>query len=208
MSETKQDVEGVLVTVIESGSTNTVGYTVAINYDGSATAQIEGRFDLPPRSQQFPPGTIDTKTLQSLLTAVGDVSKIPTTGFRSKPASFATTTKISYEGNTSGDLQCFPQNGVGGDPAQLQADGNLVKFVETTLQQLKISVLPQPVSKGDVAVLSVSNSDCTFHVEIQNDGSAKGAVCFKTHPLAEERNYPAGTFDTTCLLSFWGGLVM
>ena len=141
MSETKEDVEGVLATIIESGSTNTVGYTVAINDDGSATAQIDGRFDLPARSRQFPPGTIDTKTLQSLLTAVGDVSKIPT-GFRVKPVSCATTTKISYAGNTSGDLQSFAQNVVGRDPALLQADENLVKFVLTTLKQLNINVYP------------------------------------------------------------------
>ena len=38
--ETKQDVEGALATMTQSGSTNTRGYTVVIRDDGSATAEI------------------------------------------------------------------------------------------------------------------------------------------------------------------------
>jgi len=198
MSEMKQDVEGVLATIIESGSTNTVGYSVTIKYDGSAMEQIDGRLDLPPRSQQFPPGTIDAKTLQSLLTAVGDVSKIPT-GFCLKPVSEATTTKISYDGKTSGDLQSFTQNVAGGDPAALQADANLVNFVQETLKKLDTDVFPHKVTDGDLAVLSGSTSDCTFNVAIHQDGSGSGSVCFRTHPLVEKRDYPAGTFDAAYL---------
>jgi len=198
MSETKQDIEEVLATIIESGSTNTVGYSVTINCNGSAVAQIDGRLDLPPRSQQFPPGTIDVRTLQSVLTAVGDVSKIPT-GFCPKPISFATTTKILYEGKSSGDLQSFSWNEAKGDPALLQADTNLVNFVQDILNRLHINVFPRTVSEGDLAVLSGSAGDCTFNVAIHQDGSGTGSVCFKTHPLVEKRDYPTGTFDVAYL---------
>ncbi len=80
----KQSVEGVLATITQSRSTNTSGYKVVIRDDGSATAEIGGASlalpTEPSRSQQFPPGAIDTKTLRRLLAEIGDVSKIPTGG--------------------------------------------------------------------------------------------------------------------------------
>ena len=137
MSETQQDVEGVLATIIESGSTNTCAYNVLIHNDGRATAEIRGTLDPMVERREFPPGSIDTKTLRSLLTAIGDVSKIPT-AFCPKPVSLGTTTTISYEGKTSGDLQCVQQQASGGDPALLQASQDLAKSVLTTRNQLKI----------------------------------------------------------------------
>jgi hypothetical protein len=139
--ETKQDVEGILATIIQSRSTNTRAYKVVIHNDGSATAEISGasfgsRIE-PPRSQQFPPGTIDTKTLRRLLTRIGDVSRIPT-GACAKSVSFGTRTQIEYAGKTSGDLQCIRQQASGGDQVPLQASEDLSRFVRTTLSQLKI----------------------------------------------------------------------
>jgi len=140
--ETKQGVEGILATIIQSRSTNTRAYKVVIHNDGSATAEISGasfgfRIE-PPRSQQFPPGTIDTKTLRRLLTGIGDVSRIPTGGCP-KSVSFGTRTQIEYAGKTSGDLQCIRQQASGGDQAPLQASEDLGRFVQTTLSQLKIN---------------------------------------------------------------------
>jgi len=139
--ETKQGVEGDLATIIQSRSTNTRGYKVVIHNDGSATAEISGAFSVfrsePARLQQFPPGTIDTKTLRRLLTAIGDVSSIPT-GRCAKSVSFGTTTQISYAGKTSGDLQCFRQQASGGDQALQRASEDLGRFVRATLSQLKI----------------------------------------------------------------------
>ena len=140
--ETKQGVEGILATIIQSGSTNTRAYRVVIHNDGSATAEISGasfasRIE-PPRSQQFPPGTIDTKTLRRLLTEIGDVSGIPTGGC-AKSVSFGTRTQIQYVSKTSGDLQCIRQPTSGGDRALLQASEDLGRFVQTTLSQLKIN---------------------------------------------------------------------
>ena len=132
----KQGVEGNLATIIQSRSTNTRVYKVVIRNDGSATAEISGGSlafrSEPPRSQQFPPGTIDTKTLQRLLTEIGDVSKFP------KSVSFGTRTQITYAGKTSGDLQCVRRQAPGGDQGPLQASEDLGRFVQTTLSQLKI----------------------------------------------------------------------
>jgi hypothetical protein len=140
--EMKPGVEGNLATIIRSRSTNTRGYKVAIHNDGSATAEISGaslavRLE-PPRSQRFPPGTIDTKTLRRLLTQIGDVSRIPTGGC-AKSVSFGTRTQIAYAGKTSGDLQCIRQQASGGDQAPLQASEDLSRFVQTALDQLKIN---------------------------------------------------------------------
>lgn len=140
--ETKQGVERNLATIIQSRSTNTRGYKVVIHNDGSATAEIGGasfasRIE-PPRSQQFPPGTIDTRTLRRLLAQIGDVSKIPTGGC-AKSVSFGTRTQIAYAGRTSGDLQCIRQPASGGDQALLQASEDLGRFVQATFSQLKIN---------------------------------------------------------------------
>ena len=137
--EANQVPEGVLAVITQSRSTNTRGYTVTIHNDGSATAEIEGATVAgraePPRSQQFPAGTIDAKTLRNLLTEIGDVSKIPTGG-SAKSVSFGTRTEITYAGKTSGDLQCVRQEPSGG--TQAQADEELGRFVQTTLGQLKV----------------------------------------------------------------------
>ena len=140
--ETKQGAEGILAIVTQSRSTNTRGYKVVIHNDGSAIADISGAdFGLrtePSRSQQFPPGAIDTKTLRRLLTEVGDVSRIPT-GYCAKSASFGTRTQITYANKTSGDLQCVRQRPSDVDQALLKASGALSRFVQATLGQLKIN---------------------------------------------------------------------
>jgi len=140
--ETKQGVEGILATITQSRSTNTRGYKVVIRNDGSATAEIgDASFGLrtePSRSQQFPPGTIDTKMLQRLLTEIGDVSRIPTGGC-AKSVSFGTRTEITYAGKTSGDLRCIRPQASDADQAPLKASEDLGRFVQTTLGQLKIN---------------------------------------------------------------------
>jgi hypothetical protein len=140
--ETKQGVEGILAIITQSRSTNSRGYKVVIHDDGSATTEIGGASSAlrtePSRSQQFPPGTIDTKTLRHLLTEIGDVSRIPTGGC-AKSISFGTRTQITYAGKTSGDLQCIRQQASDGDRAPLRVSEDLGRFVQTTLGQLKIN---------------------------------------------------------------------
>jgi hypothetical protein len=135
----KLPLKGILATITQSRSTNTLGYEVVIHNDGSASAKIGGTsFAHPSRSQEFPPGTIDTDTLRNLLTYVGDVSKIPTADCP-KSASFGTRTQITYESKTSGDLQCIRKQASDGDKATMQASEYLGAFVQTTLGQLKIN---------------------------------------------------------------------
>ena len=141
-AEQETGVKGILATITQSRSTNTLGYRIVIHNDGSATAEIGGASSAlrtePSRSQQFPPGAIDTKTLRRLLTEIGDVSKIPTGGC-AKSVSFGTRTQITYASKTSGDLQCIRQQASDGDQAPLQASEDLGRFVQTTLGQLKIN---------------------------------------------------------------------
>lgn len=130
-------VAGDLATILQSGSTNTRGYSVVLHNDGSATSVFFGTTDAMVEKREFPAGTVDTKTLRQLLAQIGDVSKIPA-GHCPKSASFGTTTKIEYEGKTSGDLQCIAQAAPDGNQALLQASKELSHFVQTTLGQLKI----------------------------------------------------------------------
>jgi hypothetical protein len=133
--QAKQDAEGGLATIIQSGSTNSLAYKVIIREDGSATAEIGGTNS--PRLQQFPVGTVETKALLRVLGRIGDVSKIPS-GHCPKSVSFGTRTEISYAGKTSGDLQCIRKDASGGDQAGLQAGEELAGFVRMTLGQLNI----------------------------------------------------------------------
>jgi len=141
-AEQETGLKGILATITQSRSTNTLGYRIVISNDGSATAEIRGASSAlrtePSRSQQFPPGAIDTKTLRRLLTEIGDVSKIPTGGC-AKSVSFGTRTQITYGSKTSGDLQCIRQQASNSDQAPQQASEDLGRFVQTTLGQLKIN---------------------------------------------------------------------
>jgi hypothetical protein len=125
MSETNQSVDGGLATV--SSSTNAYNYAVVIQSDGSAKATIKGILDAMVSIREFPAGTINTKRLLSLLTEIGDVSRIPTG-----------TTEISYAGKTSGNLESIPQQASGGDESLLRASKALARFVRKTLDQLKL----------------------------------------------------------------------
>jgi len=128
--ETKPGAGGDLATIIQSRSTNTRAYNVVIHNDGSAAVEFSGAGPVsckaPAQSQQFPPGKIDTLRLRSLLTQIGDVSKIPTV-----------STEITYAGKSSGDLRSIPQQASGGDQL-LQASNELANYLLPTLNQLKI----------------------------------------------------------------------
>jgi hypothetical protein len=143
--EQETGAKGILATITQSRSTNTLGYRILIYNDGSATAELAGGSSAlrtePSRSQEFRPGAIDTKTLRRLLTEIADVSKIPTGGC-AKSASFGTRTQITYASKTSGDLQCIRPQASDGDQAPQQASEDLGRFVKTTLGQLKINDRP------------------------------------------------------------------
>jgi hypothetical protein len=99
-----------LAVITNSGSTNAPAFTLTINQDGSGSlvyqkgnnAQRFNRFN----DKTFPAGTFDSHQLSSLLTKIKDVSTIPDHGCL-KSASFGTTTRITFQGKTSGDLSCL-----------------------------------------------------------------------------------------------------
>ena len=58
-----------------------------------------------------------------------------------------------------------------------------------------------PSVEEGLATLSGSCNDYTYHLAIQNDGSATGAICYRTHALVRMLDFTAGTFDTSKLRS-------
>ncbi len=102
--------DGSLVVITNSGSTNTPESTLTINTDGSGslmyrkdtTAGNSSRFV----DKTFPAGTFKVAQLKNLLTQIGDVSAIPDHGCI-KSISFGSTTTITYQGKTSGDISCL-----------------------------------------------------------------------------------------------------
>jgi len=127
----------ILATIIQSGSTNTRPYKVTIRRDGSATVELGG--SNPPALREVPAGTVDAKTLRQLLREVRDVTTIPA-GRCAKSVSLGKSTQITYAGKTSGDLQCIrADTSAEADHSKLQAGQELSKFVQTTLQELKVN---------------------------------------------------------------------
>jgi hypothetical protein len=136
-SNKKPKAERTLATIIQSGSTNTRPYKVTIRRDGSATIELGG--SNAPALREVPAGTVDAKTLRQLLREVHDVTKIPA-GRCAKSVSFGTSTEIAYAGKTSGDLQCIrADTSAEADTSKLQAGQELSKFVQTTLQELRVN---------------------------------------------------------------------
>jgi len=52
-----------------------------------------------------------------------------------------------------------------------------------------------------LATLSGSSNDYTYHLVIQNDGSATGSIIYKKHPMVRMLDFPGGTFDANKLQS-------
>ena len=103
-----------LVVITNSGSTNTPKSTLTLNTDGSGSLMYHkdtcdvcsignsSRF----ADKTFPAGTFNIAQLKNLLTQIGDVSAIPDHGCI-KSISFGSTTTITYQGKTSGDISCL-----------------------------------------------------------------------------------------------------
>ncbi|MEJ0021448.1 MAG: hypothetical protein WDN47_02565 [Candidatus Doudnabacteria bacterium] len=111
-----------LALINNSGSTNALPFAIRIFSDGSASALVQSN-----PGQDFKAGTIDTKNLLSLLQKAGDVSKLKEHCVKS--VSFGTSTIITYNGKTSGDISCSTTG----------AAKDLYDFINQIEQQLKIS---------------------------------------------------------------------
>src|SRR5881275_656147 len=101
---------GVLAVITNSGSTNMPGSTLTINHDGSGSLTYQKRAH-EQRFQRyvdraFAPGTFESSQLANMLAQIQDVSTIPHRNCV-KSVSFGSTTTITYQGKTSGDLSCL-----------------------------------------------------------------------------------------------------
>lgn len=110
MQQQTGNVNNVLAVITNSGSTNAPGSTLTIYQDGSGSLVYQkgsnsARFSTF-HDRTFPSGTFDSHQLTSLLNEIKDVSAIPNHGCM-KSVSFGSTTTITAQGKTSGDLSCL-----------------------------------------------------------------------------------------------------
>ena len=90
----------------QSASTNAPGINVVVYGDASAERTIGPPKNLPVAPpMSYPPGSADVQKFIADVQAVGDVTRIEIGGC-GKSVSFGTTTTVTANGNTSGDLQC------------------------------------------------------------------------------------------------------
>jgi hypothetical protein len=94
--------------IVDSGSTNTAGYRIEMWSDGSATIALHRRGVAPGAAQPFSVGGAVTARLFADLQAakVANVTGSPCM----KSASFGSTTRVSWHGWTSPDLDCPSEN--------------------------------------------------------------------------------------------------
>ena len=105
---TQPSTSNVLAVITNSGSTNLPGLTLTIHTDGSGSLHYDKGKNQPKNGgdRTFPGGTFDTARLAALLKQIHDVSIVPNHSCL-KSISFGTTTTITYNGKTSGDLSCL-----------------------------------------------------------------------------------------------------
>ena len=115
--------------VRNSGSTNSAGYTLAIAPDGRATLrQYDGLANKTVAAAQ-------TRWLFSRLKAAGPLDSLGIEHCM-KSASFGTSTTITWNGTTSGDVSCSA------DPASRE----LVRTINVIVTQLDISTFATPAA--------------------------------------------------------------
>jgi len=101
--------------IVNSGSTNTSGYTLRVERGGAVT--LVGQDDLPAKK------TVDPKLVAALfadLKTAGPLNAMATARCM-KSASFGTVTHVSYNGQISPDISC-PANAGGGRQLEIDTD--------------------------------------------------------------------------------------
>lgn len=96
------------LSIRNTGSTNTAGWTLLINADGSGSltyASTGAQSWNNPSSKTYGAGFFDVSSLQSLISQVGSMSNLQPSAAVMKSASFGTSEYASYQGSTSGDLE-------------------------------------------------------------------------------------------------------
>jgi hypothetical protein len=118
--------------IVNSGSTNTLGYSITVWSDGKATVSLQPRGGAPGTPKPFTvPTTTTTRFFSDL--AAARKANVSSGGPCMKSASFGTSTHITWQGWVSPDLDC-PPSGSSGDA--------LVHDVGAIRAAAGISVLP------------------------------------------------------------------
>jgi hypothetical protein len=86
--------------IVDSGSTNTIGYTIVIHPDYSAQVTLDGAL---PRDATLP--AADAESLFAKLAAAAPLDALAH-GHCMKSASFGTSRRVAYAGKVSPDLTC------------------------------------------------------------------------------------------------------
>ncbi len=94
--------------IVDSGSTNTAGYRIEIWSDGAATVALHRRAAAPGAPQPFSVGADVTARFFADLKAAKAANMTGSPCMKS--ASFGTTTRVSWHGWTSPDLDCPSEN--------------------------------------------------------------------------------------------------
>jgi FtsP/CotA-like multicopper oxidase with cupredoxin domain len=98
--------------IVNSGSTNSMGYTISLSSDGSATLTLQSRGAGSPNApKKFTvPAETASRFFADLAAARnGNVATVPCM----KSVSFGTSTHIRWQGWVSPDLDCPPKGSLG-----------------------------------------------------------------------------------------------
>ena len=92
------------IVIHNSGSTNTNGFDLTVNPDGSGQMIVRSKNSQTNLStKQYPTGVLNYSSLKTAIEAVPDITA---SGQCVKSASFGTTETISFDNKVSGDLTC------------------------------------------------------------------------------------------------------
>jgi len=98
--------------IVNSGSTNSVGYKITVWSDGSGSALLQSRDGTPagkPKSFSLPEATTSRFFADLAAARKANAVSVPCM----KSASFGTTTHITWQGWVSPDLDCPPKGAEG-----------------------------------------------------------------------------------------------
>ena len=98
--------------IVNSGSTNTIGYRIEVQSDGTATVAVQqNRTATPGPAKAFNvPAATAKKFFDDLAAArKGNAAMVPCM----KSASFGSTITVTWQGWKSGDLTCPPKDDLG-----------------------------------------------------------------------------------------------
>lgn len=119
-------------TIVDSGSTNSYGYSISVSSNGKAAATLQekgGAAAGKPKAFTVPSSTAARFFADLAAARRGDAQSVPCI----KSASFGTTVHITWQGWVSPDLSCPPKDSLG---------AALVKDVDEIRQAAGISAMP------------------------------------------------------------------